>query len=66
VTIIYMASSIIGGVVTASMFGQHDLLTGILSVPVGGSLVTAAAALLLMFYPSSRKPEAVPPGVIWC
>ena len=65
-TIIYMAASIIGGVTTASLFGQHDLLAGILSGPVGGSLLTVAAALLLAFYSSSRRPDAVPPGVIWC
>jgi hypothetical protein len=50
----------------ASLFGQHDLLAGILSGPVGGSLLTALAAFLPAFYSSSRKPEAVPPGVIWC
>jgi hypothetical protein len=65
-TIIYMAASIIGGVTTASLFGQRDLLVGLLSGPVGGSLLAVAAALLLVFYTPSGKPEAVPPGVIWC
>ena len=65
-TIIYMAASIIGGVTTASLFGQRDLLMGILSGPFGGSLLVAAAALLLASYSRSRRPEAVPPGVIWC
>ncbi len=64
-TIIYMAASIIGGVTTASLFGQRDLLIGILSGPLGGSLL-AVAALLLTLYSRSRKPETVPPGVIWC
>jgi hypothetical protein len=65
-TIIYMAASIIGGVTTASLFGQRDLLMGILSGPLGGSLLAVAAALLLAVYARSRKPETVPPGVIWC
>jgi hypothetical protein len=65
-TIIYMAASIIGGVTTASLFGQRDLLIGILSGPLGGSLLAVAAALLLTLYSRSRKPETVPPGVIWC
>jgi hypothetical protein len=63
---IYIAASIIGGVMTASLFGQHDLLTGILSGPVGGSMLTAMAALLLADPSSPRKQEAVPRGVIWC
>jgi hypothetical protein len=65
-TIIYMAASIIGGVTTASLFGQRDLLVGVLSGPVGGSLLAVAAALLLAFFTSSRKQDTVPPGVIWC
>ena len=65
-TVIYIAASIIGGVTTASLFGQRDLLMGILSGPFGGSLLVAAAALLLASYSRSRRPEAVPPGVIWC
>jgi hypothetical protein len=63
--IIYVAASIIGGVTTASLFGQRDLLMGMLSGPFGGSLL-AVAALVLAVYARSRKPETVPPGVIWC
>jgi hypothetical protein len=65
-TIIYLAASIIGGVTTASLFGQRDLLMGILSGPLAGSLLAIAAAILLAYYSRSRRPEAVPPGVIWC
>lgn len=65
-TIIYIAASVIGGVATASLFGQNDLPASILAGPIGGSLLALAAALLLAFYPSPRKPEAVPAGVIWC
>ncbi len=65
--IIYIAASIIGGITTASLLGQHNLLTGILSGPVGGSLLAMAAALLLtLFYSPARRRETVPPGVIWC
>jgi hypothetical protein len=63
--IIYVAASIIGGVTTASLFGQRDLLMGMLSGPFGGSLL-AVAALVLAVYARSRKLETVPPGVIWC
>jgi hypothetical protein len=64
--IIYVAASIIGGVTTASLFGQRDLLMGMLSGPFGGSLLAVAAALVLAVYARSRKPETVPPGVLWC
>jgi hypothetical protein len=62
---IYIAASIIGGVTTASLFGQHNLMTGILFGPVGGSLL-AAVLVVAAGYASRRKRDTVPPGVIWC
>ncbi len=66
--IVYSAVSLIGGLATAMIVGQHNLPLGMLAAPFGGSLSAAAAAALVFGKASSlaRDPEAVPPGVVWC
>ncbi len=65
--IFYMVASLVGGAITAALFGQHGLLTALIAAPVGGSLSAVLAGLALVRYrPSGNGAEAVPPEVVWC
>ena len=64
--VLYMCVSIIGGLLTALLLGIYNPTIGLLSAPLGGSLLVALTALLIALPSSSREPTAVPPGVVWC
>ncbi|MPR12705.1 hypothetical protein [Microvirga tunisiensis] len=70
----YAFLSIIGGLITAFLFGQNNLMVGLLAAPLGGSLLVAVAAPLYTLASSSlrkassstREASPVPSGVVWC
>jgi hypothetical protein len=63
----YAFLSIVGGLITAFLFGQNNLMVGLLAAPLGGSLLVAVAApLYTLVYSSAREACHVPPGVVWC
>jgi hypothetical protein len=66
--IVYSTVSLLGGLITAMIVGQHSLPLGILAAPFGGSLSAVAAAALVFGKGGSpaREREVVPAGVVWC
>ncbi len=61
--VVYMTASVLGGAATAAWMGQQDLLLGLVTAPLGGSLA-ALAATPLAFY--GRDDSGIPAEVVWC
>ena len=70
----YACLSIVGGLIAAFLFGQNNLMVGLLAAPLGGSLLVAVVASLYTLASfslrtagsSTREASPVPSGVVWC
>ncbi len=73
--IVLMMTSIVGGILTATLvgLGQQSLVAALLSAPIGGSLLAVMVALLIAASTElrvtgtvSRRERLAPPsGVVW-
>jgi zinc transporter ZupT len=63
----YAFLAVIGGLITAFLLGQSNLMVRLLAAPLGGSLLVAVAApLYTLLHSSPREARPIPPGVVWC
>ena len=75
---IFDTAAITGAIFTAALFWHLNAILAFVAAPAGGliaALVVVASALgvrhlrtrvLAIRNSPSRKPEAIPPGVVWC
>ena len=67
IVIFYMVASILGGAISAALFGQNGLLAALLAAPFGGSLsALLASSLLVSRRASGHGWDAVPREIVWC